>query len=351
MFRVSCDKRRPLTEGPHSCQGTGFTLIELLVVIAIIAILIALLLPAVQKVREAANRTQCSNQMRQLGLAVHNYANTNKRIPPEWINQYIPNDGIRGSALTPPTPPYYGGPLHFLLLPYIEMKNTLDASYVTWYSGYWSGSLGFSNMYVGLFVCPSDNSFNQTYFQPGPWSSASYVGNCLVFDPAGGPSNPTLVNAMPDGTSNTVMFVERLKQCVNNGDMPFWAYMVPGTYFFPGYGVGAYQILKMQGTATFKPGNYNIAPPNGAPNYFTPFNQANLQTFMNGGTVNGTVAFQTGASLTTCNPAIAQSAHDGVMIVGVGDASCRTVSSSVSVPTWVRACLPNDAQVLGTDWN
>src|SRR5258707_11465864 len=94
----------------------GFTLIELLVVIAIIAILIGLLLPAVQKVREAASRTQCVNNLKQLGLAVSLYHDSYLAFPNEDMN-----NGTGFAATGDPNPPILGN-LYVMLLPYIEQQ-------------------------------------------------------------------------------------------------------------------------------------------------------------------------------------------------------------------------------------
>jgi len=110
----------------RSKQRTGFTLIELLVVIAIIAILIGLLVPAVQKVRDAAARAQCLNNLKQIGLAALNYESSNKRLPPGAL--LSANAKTQGYTAVPPNAGPYTSVLAFLL-PYVEQQNVYTGLY------------------------------------------------------------------------------------------------------------------------------------------------------------------------------------------------------------------------------
>ena len=107
---------------------TAFTLVELLVVIAIIATLIGLLLPAVQASREAARRSKCSNNLKQLGLAVQGYHGAKKKIPPSWNYSRTFNYGSGGDIS--------GASLHFSLLPFLEEQAIYDKGASDWATGY-----------------------------------------------------------------------------------------------------------------------------------------------------------------------------------------------------------------------
>jgi prepilin-type N-terminal cleavage/methylation domain-containing protein/prepilin-type processing-associated H-X9-DG protein len=161
------------TSGPKS-RFAGFTLVELLVVIAIIGILVGLLLPAVQQIREAARRTQCLNNLKQLALASHNYESARKRLP----HGLYQNSNRTAAGL--PTAPYWGYSVFVELLPYMEQTSTFDSwSFVDTNAGalsntYVPGTTTFgtsspSASVIPSYLCPSD------VFDPLP-EELTYVG-------------------------------------------------------------------------------------------------------------------------------------------------------------------------------
>jgi prepilin-type N-terminal cleavage/methylation domain-containing protein len=197
----------------------AFTLIELLVVIAIIGVLIGLLLPAVQKVREAANRTKCQNNLKQLGLAAHNCQVTHGNLPP-----------AHGRFPTATTAGRFGS-LFFHLLPFVEQDSLYQQSWTTTgpYGtapcnfippGYYCGTIGQVSA-PRVFVCPSDPSIasggftSATFPNWGYWTATSYAGNWQVFGnngttpPMAWQNYPDLGKSFLDGTTNTILFAEK----------------------------------------------------------------------------------------------------------------------------------------------
>lgn len=180
-------------------KKSGFTLIELLVVIAIIAILIALLLPAVQQAREAARRTQCKNNLKQLGLAMHNYHDTHGVFPPGQITQNAcataSNNRRWGSAT--------------FILPFIDqapLYNTLnvDGGCNMPGEGTLFNGVALLQQPLPAFVCPSDTGAAVNVFMRN-YSKSNYV----VSEQLGGNNSRVSIRDITDGTSNTLLYAER----------------------------------------------------------------------------------------------------------------------------------------------
>ncbi|EAQ81218.1 DUF1559 family PulG-like putative transporter [Blastopirellula marina] len=195
-----------------SCSG--FTLVELLVVIAIIGVLIALLLPAVQMAREAARRMSCTNNQKQLGLALHNYHDTFLTFP-----RYNQKGEVSGASTS-----YSCGP-HVKMLPFIEQTAVYDQIKTATGNFYQNASNAESliqNNRISGFVCPSDGVFPDSTREGNcnyPFSAGSNIGWTISQTLQNGVFNFDSENnfaAITDGTTNTIMVGEHLTGDAND---------------------------------------------------------------------------------------------------------------------------------------
>jgi prepilin-type N-terminal cleavage/methylation domain-containing protein len=302
----------------------GFTLIELLVVIAIIAILIGLLLPAVQKVREAAARMSCSNNLKQIGLGMQNLAGTYDGKLPPGLGGFPQFQGDnRGGNNS------FGGPL-FYLLPFIEQANLFNWCQNAGGTGYDpetgagpQSQGGAPNQTPKSYSCPSDPTYN-----PQTWGGVgSYAFNGMIFqaDWVGYSRFPASIQ---DGTSNTIFFTETYaggNYNFSNAQTNLWWWDY-NSFQTPTASNGDCGPLNFVGAAY---------PPLFAPSA----NYCNTNY----------AATSWGGNFSVCG-CRATSPHTGTINAALGDGSVRTLSSGVSGNTFYAASTPNGGEVLGSDW-
>ncbi len=292
-------------------RSASFTLIELLVVIAIIAILIGLLLPAVQKVREAAARAKCQNNLKQIGVGLHNYHSASNKFPP--LSRYTPasqNGGTDEKAN-----------LFYYILPFIEQDSVYKLSpfrnvRVPSIDNGATAANAFGSKVVTMYLCPSDPSNQPAATWTNGWVVGNYVANHDAFhnpndggwmsswDTGSNSYQANLTATFADGTSNTIGIAESYARCAGQGTL--WAHEMVNLEW------GAY--------------------------------------FNNWQARGASSKFQVQPTQAQCNVYIPQQIHAGGMNVLLMDGSVRSLSAGVSSNTWAFALTPAGGEVLGTDW-
>lgn len=293
---------------PRVRRRTGVTLVEVLVVVAILAILIGLVLPAIQKLRNAAARTQCASNVRQLGLAVHACQGTYNVLPPAGArgNQYDApvEDGVfKGSV----------GAFFFYLLPFLdqgEFYSGLAGSVLNEYDG----KAGHGQV-LRCLRCPSDGTGGGRTGLGSPaghdatWAISNYGCNYLVFgNPAANDQEgqSTLTGTFQNGASNTVIFGERYAWYGSTPTSSLWANSGPP--------------WRAQICCAIDNGGTGYAP-------CPPFQVQPAVADANGAWSGG------------------QTPHGGVMVTGLGDGSVRLISGAISPANWADACDPRGTTV------
>jgi|ERR1043166_5878784 hypothetical protein len=257
---------------PSRFRRLAITPIELIMGLGLLLLLIGFLVPAVAKVREAAARTQSVNNMKQLGLAMHNFAGT-------YQGKLPPGTGEFGKQT---------GTIHFFILPYIEQDALFrQAGDAVWNKDTWSAV-------VPVYLDPRDPGGPPNHVYAEWLATTNYAANYKVFSEV----PKYKIGGIPDGTSNTIAFVTRFQLC--DGVPTAWGY----------------------------PSSYSWAPLTAYYNWSLP--QFSLRD-------------------EPCDPQRGQ-AIANVMLVGLLDASVRTISPRLTAKTWRAALDPEDGEPLGADW-
>jgi prepilin-type N-terminal cleavage/methylation domain-containing protein len=359
-------------ESRGSSRSRGFTLIELLVVIAIIAVLIALLLPAVQQAREAARRTQCKNNLKQIGLALHGYHDTFLRFPPAMVR--------RSAGPNVPTQTHSNGAAWTLrLTPYLDQSPLYNVfnfnaepawADTTVYSSTTSTTnyAVVSGTSLPVFQCPSDTDAAKAVKNAGPVNYSVCIGNTdnWCSDPTGGIGYPSIscpnpgvaviygmsatrIGDITDGTSNTMVVGENrigfpyVQQ--DNNYSGCQAGTATTATSWCSDNSGGYQPCAFTATGAsnnrYEPRGWSWVYAQGMQSWsFTTLLKPNDKSYLNGNMECAATPWQQ-ASFASRSP------HIGGVQVLLADGSVRFISDSINLGTWQSLGNRAEGTVIG----
>jgi prepilin-type N-terminal cleavage/methylation domain-containing protein len=336
-----------MTTSPSRASRRAFTLIELLVVIAIIAVLIGILLPAVQRVREAANRTKCENNLKQLGLAAHLSHDAHRKLPPALGWYPGPASGAYGPAV-------------YQLLPYLEQNNLFAASprdasgNRACFDPNGSGTAYGTG--VPVLLCPSDPNVGSDgvvevnlggdvakgELPKWPrWGASCFAANYAAlggsYDANGNPNrwqgDAGIPQSFPDGTTTTILFAEKYAVCTMSPGQIVRIAAMHGPFL-----VDVGQFSSLGGSLWAWPNADAVLSPT-----FASFATGLASKFQTQ-PINDQIHMEN-----LCDPARASTSHSSGIQVGMADGSVRSLAPSIAPDIWWAFCTPAGNEVIPGD--